>query len=203
MFAGIVTALGRVCAVDETGGVHTLMIESPYADLAQGESVAVNGACLTVVAVSDTRFSANVMGPTRSRTRLGELAVGAQVNLERALAVGDRIGGHFVQGHVDAVAVVTRVREEGDALLVDVAIPLDISQVTVLHGSIALDGVSLTVNAVPEPGELQVALIPHTRSHTTLGGLRAGDRVHVEGDLMGKLVRQLVQPWLAAAAESR
>ena len=203
MFAGIVTACGRVCAVDRADAAHTLSIESPYGDLVVGESVAVNGACLTVVAVHGTQFTADVMGPTRERTRLADLAVGDRVNLERALAVGDRIGGHFMQGHVDGVGRVTGLRDEADAWLVDIAVPPEVAQVTVLHGSIAVDGVSLTVNGVPRPGEVQVGLIPHTRAATTLGGLQVGDQVHVEGDLMGKLVRQLMQPWLVAAPERR
>jgi riboflavin synthase len=203
VFAGIVSAVGRVTAVTRGDGALALSIESPFGDLTVGESVAVNGVCLTVVGVNGKRFTADLMGPTRERTRLAELGVGQPVNLERALAMGERIGGHLVQGHVDGIGRVTRTDQTADALVVDIAVPAEVAQVTVLHGSIAVDGVSLTVNALPAPGEVQVALIPHTRSATTLGGLRVGDRVHVEGDLMGKLVRQLMQPWMAAAPGSR
>lgn len=202
MFAGIVTAVGRVSAASRNGAGLSLTVESPYTDLVVGESVAVSGVCLTVTSVAGGRFTVDVMGPTRDRTRLGELTAGSEVNLERSLAVGDRVGGHFVQGHVDGLGRVTRVREIGDTMYLDIELPPDVAQVTVLHGSIAVDGVSLTVNAIPEPGVVQVALIPFTRAHTTLGRARVGDRLHIEADMMGKLVRQMLHPWLAAPAGS-
>ncbi|HXV85987.1 MAG TPA: riboflavin synthase [Gemmatimonadales bacterium] len=203
MFAGIVTAVGRILAMRTEDGAMALTIESPYPDLTLGESVAVSGACLTVVAVNGSQFTAQVMAPTRQRTRLGQLEVGSRVNLERALAVGDRLGGHFVQGHVDGLGRVSLVQEGPDALVVNLAVPPEVADVTPLHGSIAVDGVSLTVNAIPEAGQVQVALIPHTRAHTTLGNLRVGDTVHVEADLMGKLVRQLLQPWRISERKER
>ncbi len=113
------------------------------------------------------------------------------MNLERALRATDRLGGHFVQGHVDGVATVERVAEQGDALLLDLRVPPEVDEATIAHGSIAVDGVSLTVNARPRKGVIQVSLIPFTRAETTLGELQAGDRVHVEGDVLGKYVRQL------------
>jgi riboflavin synthase len=192
MFTGIVTARGRIAAVKRGPERLRVTIEAPYDDLAPGESVAVNGACLTAVAVEPGRFQVDVIVTTRGRTRLADLRPGDEVNLERALAVGDRLGGHFVQGHVDGLATVVSVERSADAILVDLEIPGDLAAVTVLHGSIALDGVSLTVNAVPAPGRIQVALIPFTLERTTLGKLATGDRVHVEGDLIGKYVRQLV-----------
>ena len=168
----------------------TLRIEAPYRDLAVGESVAV---CLTVTATGDGWFEVDVVVTTRGRTKLADLAEGAPVNLERALAVGERLGGHFVQGHVDGLARVQAVTDGPDAALVDLVLPHDVADVTVLHGSIAVDGVSLTVNALPGPGVAQVALIPHTRQVTTLGALAVGDEVHVEGDMLGKFVRHLLQ----------
>ena len=192
MFTGIVTARGRVTAVTRQVDRLRVTIEAPYGDLEPGESVAVNGACLTVVQAADGRFTVEVIVTTRGRTRLAELRVSDLVNLERALAVGERMGGHFVQGHVDGLGTVVRVAEVEDAILLDVDIPPEVAEVTVPHGSIALDGVSLTVNAVPAPGRIQVALIPFTRERTTLGALAPGDRVQVEGDLIGKVVRQLV-----------
>ena len=192
MFTGIVTARGRVTAVTRQVDRLRVTIEAPYGDLEPGESVAVNGACLTVVQAADGRFTVEVIVTTRGRTRLAELRVSDLVNLERALAVGERMGGHFVQGHVDGLGTVVRVAEVEDAILLDVDIPPEVAEVTVPHGSIALDGVSLTVNAVPAPGRIQVALIPFTREQTTLGALAPGDRVQVEGDLIGKVVRQLV-----------
>ncbi|MBI2401907.1 MAG: riboflavin synthase [Gemmatimonadetes bacterium] len=192
MFTGIVTARGRVVAAEQSGDRLKVSIRSPYPDLTAGESIAVSGACLTVVEASHGCFSVDVITTTRGRTRLADLQVGDEVNLERALSVGDRLGGHFVQGHVDGLGTVVGVRQSEDALLVDIEVPPELAEVTVLHGSIAVDGVSLTVNAIPAPGQVQVALIPFTLEQTTLGLLRAGDRVHLEGDMIGKFVRQLV-----------
>lgn len=193
MFTGLVTARGRVVAAERIADRLKLSIRSPYADLIVGESIAVSGACLTVVAADNGCFTVDVITTTRSRTRLQDLRVGDEVNLERALRAGDRLGGHFVQGHVDGLGTVVAVRQSEDALLVDIEVPEDLVEVTFLHGSIAVDGVSLTVNAIPAPGRIQVALIPFTLEQTTLGGLKVGDRVHLEGDMIGKFVRQLVR----------
>ena len=193
MFTGIVTARGRVAQVSRANGRLKLAIEAPYPDLAPGESVAVNGACLTVAERQPGRFTVDVIVTTRGRTRLADLREGDAVNLERALALGDRLGGHLVQGHVDGVGEVVVVREDADALILDLRIPEDVAEVTVLHGSITVDGVSLTVSALPGPSQVEVALVPYTREHTTLGTLAAGDRVHVEGDMIGKFVRQLMR----------
>ena len=193
MFTGIVTARGTVAAAKRTDDRLRLSIRSPYPDLAAGESIAVSGACLTVVEASDGCFAVDVITTTRGRTRLADLHVGDEVNLERALRAGDRLGGHFVQGHVDGLGTVVATRQAEDALLVDIDMPPDLTDVTFLHGSIAVDGVSLTVNAVPAPGRMQVALIPFTLEQTTLGTLKAGDRVNLEGDMIGKFVRQMVK----------
>jgi riboflavin synthase len=192
MFTGIVTAVGRVAEVRADGGGLSLAIEAPYQDLEKGESIAVNGVCLTVVDFSDGCFRVDVSAPTRGRTRLGELKVGDRVNLERALALGDRLGGHLVSGHVDGIAEVAAVRREGDVAVVELMLPPEVAEVTVPRGSLAIDGVSLTVQRVAEGGRVEVALVPFTCDHTTLGSLRPGDRVHVEGDLIGKFVRQLL-----------
>lgn len=197
MFTGIVDAVGRVAkATRETGngkrdaGV-SLTIRAPYRDVKKGESIAVNGACLTVEQVVKGGFTVHAVETTVGRTLIGDWGKGRDVNLERAVRAGDRFGGHFVQGHVDGVGTVARVITQGDALLVDVRVPRDVAATTVLHGSISVDGVSLTVNAFPEAGVMQVSLVPFTRTHTTLGRLAAGDRVHVEADVLGKYVRQL------------
>ncbi len=194
MFTGIIEAQGTVQAVGTDGDRLKLTIAAPapFDDLALGESVALNGACLTVMELGPGNFSVEAVVTTRERTTLGEMGVGARVNLERALAVGERLGGHFVQGHVDGVAEVLDVTPRGDAVLIDVKVPGEIAAVTVLHGSIALDGVSMTVNAIPEPGVVQVSVIPFTYEHTTLGTLSVGDRIHVEGDMLGKFVKQLL-----------
>jgi riboflavin synthase len=128
---------------------------------------------------------------TLGRTLIGEWQKGRQVNLERAVRAGDRLGGHFVQGHVDGVGTVEGVAEVDDAMLVDVRVPPEVEETTILHGAITVDGVSLTVNALAEHGIVQVSLVPFTREHTTLGRLSSGDRVHVEADVLGKYVRQL------------
>ncbi len=192
MFTGIVKEQGTVAAVGTDGDRLKLTIEASFDDLLLGESIALNGACLTVMEMGPGNFSVEAVVTTRERTTLGELSVGARVNLERALAVGERLGGHFVQGHVDGVAEILRVTPRDDAVLIDVKIPDEIAAVTALHGSIALDGVSMTVNAIPDPGVVQVSVIPFTYEHTTLGSLGVGDRLHVEGDMLGKFVKRLL-----------
>ncbi len=194
MFTGIVTAVGTVRrrTADRAGGVD-LTIAAPWRGLALGESIAVDGACLTVAARGRGWFRVHAIATTLRRTLLGTLATGDRVNLERALKAGDRLGGHLVQGHVDGVARVARTVTEGDAQLVDLAVPAGVARVSVPLGSITVAGVSLTVNAIPRAGIIQISLIPYTRDHTTLGALRRGDRVHVEGDLIGKYVRELVE----------
>lgn len=193
MFTGIVTARGRITAVKRGPDRLRLSIGSPYPDLTPGDSVAVNGACLTVVEADGGCFAVEVVTTTRGRTRLADLREDDEVNLERALAVGDRLGGHFVQGHVDGLGTVAAVKRVEDALLVDIDLPPEVVDVTVLHGSIAVDGVSLTVNDVLGPGRIQISLIPFTLEQTTLGGLKVGDRVQIEGDMIGKFVRELMQ----------
>ncbi|HLQ59138.1 MAG TPA: riboflavin synthase [Gemmatimonadales bacterium] len=197
MFTGIVSAVGRVESASPNGGRgkgdggRVLHIRAPYRGLKKGESIAVNGACLTVEKVVKGGFTVHAVQTTLGRTLIGEWQKGRSVNLERAVRAADLMGGHIVQGHVDGVATVARVVDAGDARLVDVAVPTDVAAVTILHGAITVDGVSLTVNAIPGPGVVQVSLVPFTREHTTLGRLATGDRVHVEADVLGKYVRQL------------
>jgi len=193
MFTGIVTEVGKVSAVEREADRLGFTIDVPYDDLELGESIAVSGACLTVVDRADGWFKVEAIVTTRGRTWFGDLQVGDEVNLERAMKVGDRLGGHFVQGHVDGVGKVTCVVTHEDAVLIDVEVPDQVAELTVPHGSISIDGVSLTVNAMPQPNVVQVALIPYTLQHTTLGNLEVGDPVHVEGDMIGKFVRQLIR----------
>jgi riboflavin synthase len=190
MFTGIVDAVGRLDAVALNNGVE-LRIKASYKGVKKGESIAVNGACLTVEKVLKGAFTVHAVQTTLGRTLIGEWKKGRSVNLERAVRAADLMGGHIVQGHVDGVATVARVVDAGDARLVDVAVPTDVAAVTILHGAITIDGVSLTVNAIPRPAVVQVSLVPFTREHTTLGKLTSGDRVHVEADVLGKYVRQL------------
>lgn len=200
MFTGIVTEVGQVSAVEREADRLGFTIDVTYDDLELGESIAVSGACLTVVDCADGWFKVEAIVTTRGRTWFGNLQVGDAVNLERAMKVGDRLGGHFVQGHVDGVGTVTRVVTHEDAVLVDIEVPDEVAELTVPHGSISIDGVSLTVNAMPQPNVVQVALIPYTLQHTTLGGLEVGDPVHVEGDMIGKFVRQLIRDRSSGAA---
>jgi riboflavin synthase len=193
MFTGLVDDVGRVTNVAESGAGRELRIESRYRDLVDGESIAINGACLTVLAHGDEWFAVAAVETTLGRTTMGDWRAGRRVNLERALKVGDRLGGHFVQGHVDGVATVEDARQQGDARLVDLALPPGLAELMVQHGSVAVDGVSLTVNDLPMPGMLQLSLIDYTLRHTTLGDLARGDRVHVEADMLGKYVQRLLK----------
>ena len=192
MFTGIVTAIGTVRrAVRPAGGLE-LTIESSYQDLEPGESVAVDGACLTVEAANRETFTTHVIRTSLDRTRFAEYQPGKRVNLERAVRAGDRLGGHLVQGHVDGVGTIELIREREDARLVNLRVPPDIARVSILLGSINVDGVSLTVNAKPAGELIQISLIPFTLQHTTLGERLVGDRVHLEADTIGKYVAELL-----------
>ena len=198
MFTGLIDDVGVVERVERTEAGRELRVASRYAGLVAGESIAVNGACLTVREHGEGWFTVAAVVTTLDRTTIGSWEVGRRVNLERALRLGDRLGGHIVQGHVDAVGVVEASRRRDDALLVDLRLPDELVPLMVPHGSVAVDGVSLTVNALPAPGILQLSLIEYTWMHTTLGALRQGDGVHLEADMIGKYVRQLVAPYAAA-----
>jgi riboflavin synthase len=196
MFTGLITAVGEVREVSTTDAGRELVIGAPYADLEVGESIACNGACLTVRAFGDGWFSVGAVVTTLGRTTIGDWLVGTALNLERALAVGDRLGGHLVQGHVDGVGRVSAAVRHGDAWLLDIEVPGEIDDLVVPMGSIAVDGVSLTVNALPRPGVLQLSIIDHTLRHTTLGALRAGDAVQLEADMLAKHLKRLAAPLL-------
>ena len=203
MFTGIITAVGQVSRRAERDGGLELTVATPWADLAPGESVAVDGACLTVQSIvpgpSDhgaaqrSSFTAHIIRTSLDRTNFSTYDVGRRVNLERAVQVGDRLGGHLVQGHVDGVGSVQRVAQREDARLLDVSVPTEVARVSVPLGSVTVDGVSLTVNAIPTPGVIQISLIPFTLQHTTLGERRSGDRVHLEADTIGKYVAELLR----------
>lgn len=202
MFTGIVQEVGSVSAADRSGGLLRLTIAArTVLDRAVvGDSIAVDGVCLTIVSHDGGSFSAEAMTTTLERTALGDLTVGSRVNLERALAAGEPLGGHIVQGHVDGVGVVRAVQSAPDQMVVDVAVPADVSGVTVLRGSITLSGVSLTVADLPQPGVVRVSLIPHTLAHTTLGEVKEGARLNVEADVVAKLVAEQTRRWLEARA---
>ena len=194
MFTGLIAEVGRVAAIERGEGGARLRIEAALAaELSPGDSVAVSGACLTAVDPLADGFAADVMNQTLSLTALGDLEAGAGVNLEPALRASDRLGGHIVQGHVDATAEVTSVREDGIARRVSVALPAELARYVIPQGSIALDGVSLTVAAM-DGADIEVSLIPETLERTTLGSAVPGRRLNVEVDLMARYAERLLQP---------
>ena len=195
MFTGLIEHVGEVESVRQTDAGRELRIRAPFNDIVAGESIAVNGACLTVREFGPGWFDSAAVLTTLERTTIGSWKSGTRVNLERSLRATDRLGGHIVQGHVDCVGVVTSRDLAGDAVLIDLSLPASLEPLFVLHGSIAVDGVSLTVNEL-KPGGLQLSLIDYTLRHTTLGDLRAGSRVHVEADVIAKHLRRLLEPYL-------
>ncbi len=194
MFSGIVEEVGTVRATREMDGARELEIDASVVleDLQPGASVGLDGACHTVVEVLAGGFTVNSVGTTLSRTVAGDYTEGSPVNLERALAIGTRLDGHLVQGHIDGVGDLIGVEHRGEYRLLDFRIPSDVASGTILHGSITLNGVSLTVNAISGDHICQVAVIPFTWEHTNLSMLEPGGRVNVEGDLIGKYVRRLL-----------
>ena len=195
MFTGIVRERGRVAAVDGDEQARHLVIEAPAtaARLAVGDSVSIGGCCLTATAVSNGSFAVTAVPESISRTTLGRLTVGDQVNLETAARAGEPLGGHYVQGHVDGVARVASVDPEEEGLRLWVEAPDNLLRYCVEKGSIAVDGVSLTISALRE-GAFAVALVPHTLAETTLGDLEAGDEVNLEADVLAKYVERLIHP---------
>jgi riboflavin synthase len=200
VFTGLITDVGTIDRVAATAAGREFRVRTAFEGLVPGESIAVNGACLTVRACGPGWFTVAAIETTLGRTTIGGWEAGRRVNLERALRADDRLGGHIVLGHVDAVAEVTGVVQSGDARLVDLELPRDLGPLVVPHGSITVDGVSLTVNALRDPAHVQLSLIEFTLGHTTLGGLTAGDRVHVEADVIGKYVQRLAAGSLAPLA---
>lgn len=199
MFTGLVEEIGTVAAIEPRGDGVRLRIRAARVleELAPGDSVAVDGACLTAVAINGDGFDLDVVAETLRRTALGERAAGDRVNLERALRAGDRLGGHLVQGHIDGTATVATVADEAQGRRVGFATPPELLRYVVAKGSVAIDGVSLTVAFRDETG-FEVALIPHTLGETTLGDAREGRTVNLEVDLVAKYVEALVAPYRSA-----
>jgi riboflavin synthase len=192
VFTGLVETTGKIAAVDrETGGVRLSVATRLAAELADGDSVAVNGVCLTARGVEEGRFAADVMEETLRRSSLGPLGEGDEVNLELPLRASDRLGGHIVQGHVDGVGSVEAIREDGFARVIRVAAPTDLLRYVVEKGSIAVDGVSLTISSVDEAA-FEVSLIPETLERTTLGKAEPGRKVNLEVDVLAKYVEKLM-----------
>jgi riboflavin synthase len=192
MFTGIVTAVGGVDRLDVLDGAARLTVTAPgFAEaLELGESVAVDGVCLTVSAVAGDRFTADLMPETLARSTLGAAVPGRPVNLERALAVGDRLGGHLVQGHVDGTGLVTAREPAARWTVLRIRVAAELARYLAEKGSVAVDGVSLTVTTVDDDG-FAVSLIPTTLAETTLGQRAPGDRVNVEVDVLAKYVERL------------
>jgi riboflavin synthase len=192
VFTGLVKDLGRVTAVEQTGDGVTLSVRTRLSgEIAAGDSVAVNGVCLTATSVQDGTFEAEVMHETLRRSSLAEVGEGSDVNLELALRAADRLGGHIVQGHVDGLGSVRGVREDGFARVVEIAAPPELLRYVVEKGSIAVNGVSLTVVDVGDDA-FTVSLIPETLERTTLGTAAAGAPVNLEVDVVAKYVEKLV-----------
>ena len=192
MFTGIVTDVGTVRSAEQRGDLR-LMIGTAYdldtIDL--GASISCSGVCLTVVDKGDDWFAVDVSGETLSRTAVEHWKEGARLNLERALRLGDELGGHIVTGHVDAVAEISSAAPDGDSTRLDISLPAELAPMIAPKGSITLDGVSLTVNEVGR-GSFTVNIIPHTAQHTTLGNLRAGQQLNVEVDVLARYIDRMV-----------
>ena len=190
MFSGIVEYLARVKEID-TGKSPRIVVSAPgfLSDVAIGDSIAVNGVCLTVTEIKEDKFAADVMPETLRKTDLGELKPDSHINLEKSLRVGDRLGGHFVLGHVDGVGVVTGVKPEKNAVVIGIDVSEDLMEFIASKGSVAVDGVSLTVVDITSTG-FTVSLIPHTLDVTTLGEKKEGSRVNIEIDTLARYIRR-------------
>ena len=194
MFTGIVQAMGTVVDLVDSGSKRRFSVQVPefVGQLSLGESVSVDGACLTVAGLVDAGFFVDVIKPTLDRTIAGTYQEGSIVNLERALRMSDRISGHIVQGHVDTVGHLRSSVRDGNSWILDFNIPGAVLSETINHGSIALNGVSLTVSELVEEQGVRIGMIPHTYEHTNLGRLVPGDPVNVEGDFIGKYVSRIM-----------
>ena len=193
MFTGLIAEVGSVTALERNGAGATLEIRTQLArELGEGDSIAVNGVCLTATDIHDQSFRAEAMTETLSRSSLGALTAGAKVNLELPLRAGERLGGHIVQGHVDGTGTVSAIREEGFARVLEIEIDPRLERYLVEKGSVALDGVSLTVSALHEHG-FAVSLIPETLQRTNLGAIGEGALVNIEVDILAKQVERLME----------
>ncbi len=193
MFTGIVQGTGTLLSRKSAGGGMAFELQAGFqiTDPEEGESIAVNGACLTAYNIRSDRFTVDVSPESLSRTTLGTLIVGGRVNLERALRLSDRLGGHLVSGHVDCVGILKGIRQEGAFTILVFSVPAEQDRYIIEKGSISVDGISLTVNACSK-GSFSVSIIPHTMQATTLGQLKSGSRVNIEVDIIGKYVEKLL-----------
>ena len=203
MFTGLIQAVGQVAAIERQESSARLEISSKEiaAQIAQGDSVCINGTCLTVVSFDESKFAVDVMVQTLNLTSTGSLEVGSAVNLELATRTADRLGGHIVQGHVDGTGTVRGITPEGDGVLMSIACPDEVLRYVVEKGSVTVDGVSLTV-ASREADGFTIALIPHTMAATTLGRDAVGRSVNLEADVVAKYVEALVRPHIPGGETS-
>lgn len=197
MFTGIIEETGKVAEISDAGDFRTIRIagKSVFDDLRLGSSISVNGVCLTVRSLAANSFSAELSRETLDRTTLQQLVIGSLVNLERPMRGDSRFGGHIVQGHVDCFGHIRRFDREGDAWNLEIEHPAIGSRYIVEKGSIAVDGISLTVASLPAPAVFSVAIIPHTFENTNLGTAKAGDAVNLEFDVLAKYVENLIKPY--------
>jgi riboflavin synthase len=197
MFTGLVEAVGSVASIEQRGEQARLSIDMPFArELSTGDSVAVNGCCLTVAGLTENGASFDLLAQTLRVTSLGGLSAGSRVNLERAMRIGDRFGGHFVQGHVDATGLVTRLEASGQDHILGVSLPQEIHRLCVDKGSLSVDGISLTI-AELGANEAVFWITPHTWEYTHLHAARVGQAVNLEADMLAKHVEKLLAARLA------
>ena len=197
MFTGLIEEVGTIDAAEATGDGRRFRIRaSTVLERTElGDSISIDGACHTVTALHRESFEVQSIGTTLQRTALGGYRPGRRVNLERAMTLDQRLGGHLVQGHVDGVGEILAIDPREGHVLIDFTLPPLVAEVTILHGSITLNGISLTVNGMPRGGVAQVSIIPHTWSVTAIRDLKIGDAVNLEGDMIGKYVRRLLDPY--------
>jgi len=203
MFTGIVEGLGRIVEIRSSHQGKQFSLEAGFdiGEMKIGDSIAVNGACLTAVDINGRRFKVDASPETMTKTTLGLRKIGDQVNLERALRFSDRLDGHLVSGHVDGIGTISQRRQQGNAILMTVEVNEDLSRYIIPKGSVALDGISLTVNTCDRI-RFEVSIIPHTAKETTVSRLKTGDAVNIETDMIGKYVERFVTKTADEARQS-
>jgi len=193
MFTGIIEDIGTIKSIKKNTKSQTMTIESSIlSDVKLGDSIATNGLCLTVTKLTNNTFDVDVMVESMNRSNFNDLIIGSRVNLEKAMRMGDRFGGHMVSGHIDGVGIIRQYQKEENATWVTIEIPQSLRKYTTLKGSISIDGISLTIANVTNTG-VQVSIIPHTKAQTTLLLKKVGDKVNLEMDMMVKYVEQLLK----------
>ena len=201
MFTGIIEGLGAIAAIRPSGQGRRLTVDADFelSGSKIGDSISVSGACLTAVRIAGRRFDADVSPETTAKTTFGAARVGERVNLERAMRLSDRIDGHLVSGHIDGPGVIESREAVGNVLVVTISVPEELARFMIVKGSVAVDGISLTINTL-EPGRFSVCIIPHTAGLTTVGFKPKGERVNIEADMIGKYVERFLSARLGPAA---